>query len=467
MPTMNLGLAFVDSIAASPAMRLNLNTTTWNVRDASRLDDPPPIRRSLTSTMMADGATPAASAYDNRTIHLVLQLPTTFSLDQRSNALQTLMTELDRETNILMYQPGTAAPMFFRTFRGAPDQVDFDPHLAEATVTLLAEPFAYGLELTLSPVTVTNNPAAGSNGMFLDVTSPLGDVETPVQLVVSTGVVATGRRVSAFATRRRGTVSAAPLVLQIESMTQGTDTTVQANSASMSGAGSNFSRTTFATVTALTRRATSSKFPASAATDNRGTYRVLLRGRQNTAGDSIDVRLVWGSVDAPITNSVATFQGGDTNLKYIDLGLVQIPGGYDPNVRGSGVEVSTEGIYVGVDLRRTTGSGTFDLDCLIFLPADDRQLFVRWPAAATGVTDFVIEGGVRPAVYARNGSAQVVTSAPVELSGGGLMISPGRTTRIFMALDVGTNVGGTGDAIANTVTVTPSYFPRYLRPATS
>jgi hypothetical protein len=466
VPDMNLRLQFVDSIAAAPTVRLNLNSTTWATLADTRFD-PPPLRRALNETLMADGATPAASAYGNRTIVLVLQLPQSLSYDQAANALQTLMMELDRESNLLMYQPGTAAPVFFRTYRTPPDSVDFDTISRQGTVSILAEPFGYGLEQTQSPVTVTNNPAAGSNGMFLDVTSPLGDVETPVQLVVSTGVVATGRRLSAFATRRRGTVASCPLVLQVEAMTQSTDTTVQANNASFSGAGSNFSRTTFATVAGLTRRATSSKFPASASVDNRGTYRVFLRGRQNTSGDSIDARLVWGSVDSVITNTYMTWVGGDTLLKYGDLGLVQIPGGYDPGFRTSGVEVSTEGIFIGVDLRRSSGSGTFDLDHLLFLPADDRQLFVKWPAAATGVTDFVLEGGVRPAVYARNASAQVVTAAPVELIGGGLMVSPGRTTRIFMALDVGPNTGGSGDAIANTVSVTPSYFPRYLRPATS
>jgi hypothetical protein len=58
------------------------------------------------------------------------------------------MRELDRPSNFLRYQAGTSAPVFFRTYRSGPDAIDFNPITREVTVTLLAEPFALGLEQT-------------------------------------------------------------------------------------------------------------------------------------------------------------------------------------------------------------------------------------------------------------------------------------------------------------------------------
>jgi hypothetical protein len=149
---------------------------------------------------------------------------------------------------------------------------------------------------------------------------------------------------------------------------------------------------------------------------------------------------------------------------------VQIPSGYDPVERG-GVELATEGVFLALDTGRTSGSGTLDIDYLFFLPADDRAMFVDWPASAT-VTDFVVVGGPSPRVYARNASGQVTSTLAPEIAGIGLMITPGVTNRVIFHRDVGTSTSatGAGDSVSATTTLTPSYFPRYVggfRPATT
>jgi hypothetical protein len=475
-------LAFVDSIAASPTVRLNLCNGTegpWNLRGESRFD-PPPLRRAIPASLLADGATPTSAAYDNRTLLLKWQLLTNgawMDADPAAAQLQLLMRELDRPTNILRLVAGTAAPVFFRTYRSGPDAVEFDPGNREVTVALLAEPFALGLEEVLTGTVVTNNPAAGSNGLFLDITAPKGDVETPLFLTVSNGVVGTGRRRSAFAVRRRGTPSATPLFQQAESLTLATNVTLPGADATMSGAGSNYARIAYTTTSALTQRlSTPTRFPTSASVDARGTYRVFARVRQNTTTDVHTMRIRWGGADVQITNDTVTLPA-DTGpsaptIKMIDLGLVQMPAGYDPVERGlSGTEVATEGIFVALDAGRTAGAGTLDVDYLMFLPVDDRALFVDWPATAT-VTDFVVSGGPSPRVYARNASAQVTSTQAVEVAGIGLMITPNVTNRLFFHRDVGTStaVTGAGDSVTATTTLTPSYYPRYLgpfRPATT
>jgi hypothetical protein len=249
-------------------------------------------------------------------------------------------------------------------------------------------------------------------------------------------------------------------------MTQGTDTSVHANNASFSGAGSNWSRTTFATVASAVQRLSMAAWPSSASVDARGTYRVFLRNSHTVAGDSIDVQLQWGITSSVIFNDVVRLSA-NTNLQYTDLGLVQIPAGFDPVYDGpSGVELPVSGAFFAVSARRNSGSGNLDMDCLLFVPADDRLQFVKWPASAGGTDIFILEGGPRPSAYCTSAAGNLLSTQPIELVGGGLMLTPGRTNRLFFVRDLGTGVAaaGTGDSLTATTTITPSYFPRYLLP---
>jgi hypothetical protein len=461
-------LAFVDSISATATVRLDMSGTTrgpFNLRDGTRFD-PPPLKRSIPSSLLADGGVPTSASYDNRTCVLQLQPMSNgkfMAADAAAAQMQLLYRELDRPSNFLRYQAGTSAPVFFRTYRSGPDAVDFSPISKEVTVTLLAEPFAYGLEETQSGTAVLNNP---TTGMFLDITSPKGDVDTPLFLNLTGTLGVTGRLVSGLAMRRRGTPSATPFLLQAESMTQGTDTTTQANSASFSGAGNNSSRTTFATVPTSTTRLSTAAFPGSASVDARGTSRVFLRYRKTVAGDTITVQLVWGNSTSAILNDVITLPG-NTAIQYADLGLVQIPAGYDPVYDGlTGVEIPASGAYVSVSAKRGAGTGNLDMDCLLFMPADDRLELVKWPASAGGTDIFVLEGGPRPGAYQTTSGGNLISNQPIEIAGGGLMLTPGRTNRLFFARDLGTGVAaaGTSDDLTASTTITPFYYPRYLAP---
>lgn len=471
MPSSSYDVAFVDSIVANPTIRLDLHTQSggWECLADGTEFPPPPLDRVMVQSMLADGAPVPWDAYRNRSITLALELPQDLDPDAAATLMQALMREIDRPGgNFLRYRTDTTMPVFFRTFRSGPDAIDWNPFTRRASVTLLAKPFAFGLEETQGPFTVTNNPAAGTNGQYFDITSPKGDVETPLTLTIGNGLGATGRLRSALSIRRRGTVANTPLVLQAEAMTQGADTSIQANSASFSGSGSNWSRCTFATLTSGQRRIyTSTTFPT-ASVDARGEYRVYIRGRQTVASDSIDVRLQYGDANAVKYGPIVRWPG-NTGIQYIDLGVVlQIPVGYDPVYDNeTGVEIAPEGTYLDLYVRRNSGSGNFDMDLLLFLPADDGLEHIKWPTIQPFSSDtYVATGGEAPQAYLLTNSGTIRSVETIEISGGGLFITPGRTNRVFFARDVGTGTAaaGGGDSLTATNTITASYMPRYLSP---
>src|SRR5262245_21725753 len=212
--------------------------------------------------MLADGALIPAASYGNRQIRFAVKIRNAVNItdDAAASYVQALARELDRKNNILKWQPGGSFPVFFRTFRADMDAIYWDPNDKTINVTIPAEPFAIGLKETVTPATVSNDPAAVSNGCYFEVTGVKDDVETPPILKRPTTTV---DEQSILAVRRHGTPSSTPFLLQTESLSQSTDTNTQANNAIFSGSGNNSSRTTFATTTALSLQLSVSKTPGS------------------------------------------------------------------------------------------------------------------------------------------------------------------------------------------------------------
>lgn len=464
-------LQFVSAIASSPTVRLDVNDdVNWGLDYNGTDFSPPPLQRAYARTLLVDGARVPAAAYDNRTLRLRLELRDS-SVENVAARIQTLMRELNRDNNILKWQPGTTAPVFFRTLRTAPDRIGEVPGSGTYKtfdVAIPAEPFALGLKETVTPITVSNDPAAASNGCFFDITSVKGDVETPLILKLTT----TGRgQQSLFAVRRRGTPSAAPGFLQAEAMTNGTDTTVQANDADMSGAGNNFKRTTFATPGWAIRLSIGEPWPSSASVDNRGRYRVFARVRKNTSGDVMQARLTYGpfaGADPLVTNTAVTIDTAETSPVTVDLGMITIPVGADPVYDGySNTEISARGIYIALEATRTSGSGTLDWDFVSFVPADDRLCIAEWNHSDTAADRLILDGS-HDTVYAIiNSSGELVSRVPGSVDGGFPMISPGQTNRIYYLNEVAP--GEAEPVFPTTWSFEPFYFPRYLhvRPATT
>jgi hypothetical protein len=96
-----------------------------------------------------------------------------------------------RRTNWLLFQfSAFSQPVWFKTYRTAPDALDFEQvddtddassNLWGLGVQLAAEPFAYGERVTLPTLTVTNDPAAATNPCMAVLPEILGDAPAPAR----------------------------------------------------------------------------------------------------------------------------------------------------------------------------------------------------------------------------------------------------------------------------------------------
>jgi hypothetical protein len=299
----------------------------------------------------------------------------------------------------------------------------------------------------------------GDGGSLFDITGIRGDVETPLMLRRS--VVNLGDE-SVFAVRRRGTPANAPWLLQAEAMTMGNDTTTQTNSATFSGAGNNYTRTTFSGSPGMTDRVTASPFPTAPSVDNRGTYRVFARLRKNGTSGPVNVRLRYGGASAIVDNDTLTVTW--TSPAMADLGLLSIPVGADPVHDGvSGAEIPARGLYVTLQAERTSGTDTLDVDYLLFVPADDRLAIVRW-SDNPGTADQMVVDGVHDLTFGyQTSTGSVVSMTPGYHVGDLPMVSPAATNRIYHINEVAP--GEAEPTWPTTITFTLWYWPRYLRVA--
>lgn len=307
--------------------------------------------------------------------------------------------------------------------------------------------------------TVGNDPAASTNGCYFDIASVQGDVETPAIIKFRASHL-TGKGPTALAGRRRGTPASMPFVFQAESAAMGTDTSVQANDAAMSGASNNYIRTTFATATAMTTRATFT-IPPISGVDARGTYRVFARYRKGTAADVITMR--WTTTGPTVTTAAGT-----TNRRWIDLSgvdnLLQLPVGPDPEWQGySGVALPVGETSFALQAARVSGSGNLDIDCVLLMPADDWLMISDLAQAG----DQVVLDAVRQAVTARTSGGITAYSTATGHAGGWPMLAPNQTNRLAVLLNAAST--SANDTIGDTFGVAVEYYPRYLylRPAAS
>lgn len=450
---------FVDSIAASPTVRLDLNDgATWTVDKDSNLS-PPPLRRSLASTLMRDGEPPSAAAFGNRTLSLVLDLQTA-TQDASWTATQNLWRELNRPTNILKVQLGTV-PVFFRTYR-APDvtlemlagRVEYQ----RIAVEIPAEPFGLGLREDIPFFTLGTHPAS-SDPTFKDLSSIKGDVETPLFARMSPGLGASADAFGTAVMARRALLGSPAFTPQEQAETYDSaiDTTTVAD-ATMSGG--NVARTSFATDATYVRRIFKTISDASL-----GTYRVFARVRRSAAATTVTAGLAVadGSGANQLVLPARTTISGSQLTQIVDLGLVEL-GPSTPASPGYSSTPSEVTATLGIHASRDAGAGTIDWDWVGVIPADEQMFLLKW-AVPLPAHSLVLDGPNRT-VYGHTGDPLAGTGGSLSYCGISWMgdmpsLIPGVTNRFYLAAVILAN--GVAEDLANDqLLFTCSYWPRYL-----
>lgn len=461
-------IRFVDSIASTPTTRLDLNDeVSWWVKSFSA--PPPRLRRSMASNAMRDGINVGSSSYDARTLTIELECRKS-TQDLAATEIQKLWRELDRSSNVIQYQPNTLTkPVFFRTYRSDTSQladVMAQQAMRTFTIEVLAEPFALGLRETGS-VVINNDPAAGSNGLFADITGILGDVAAPLVAWWSTTTIYA--QLSVVSTSG----SALPLQWsQAESMTLGTNTTNPggAADAAMSGSGStNYVTTSFGTATMTNR--------LSWTVTRNGTYRALAIFRRSDTSSVMSARTMVitgaGSAYGPTVTVPPV-----ANRFVMDLGLVTLESGSSFGRVGYGPDNSTTSKILNIQASRESGTGTLSWDAVVLLPVADFPEIRNVTSAdinGYGGSPLVVDGLLgQVSVWSGAGDPSAGTTTlgaasgtTVSLVGGFPAVLPNATNRMYM-LHTGT-VGAGSHAKATAITVNYAYWPRYLfvRPVSS
>lgn len=458
---------FVDSIAASPSVLLDINAAPYYV-DIQNVDlSPAEYDKSWADNSLADGSRLAWEKATNRTLKIPIHIMTS-TVPAQETAINNLGLQLSKN-GILKVQYGST-PIYFRTFGNPKYGMKVRRALKDSTtitLEIVAEPFGYGprVECIGSPFTLSNDPSIATGCKF-DITGVLGDASTPLLLVATSTGANNGllNRQSHIGTRRRGTPSNIDCVVQGEAMTLGTNASVVGSDAAMSG-GSKL-RITPGTATMVLRA--SDTFPANGTpgVDNRGEYKVYARVAKTVAGDTWDVQLQYGQSSTAILaqNDIQRCPAGVNGPFFLDLGKVPVPLGPDPFTHGfSGVQTKALAAFIGLYAARVSGSGSLDVDYLYFVPADDQTLIVKFPNtdvvyAIDGTTDAggSVYGFTYPAMD------EVITVNPMpQIVGGGAFpeILPGVTNRIYWLRNV--DPTGIVDPVANTTTVRAFYWPRY------
>lgn len=446
-------LRFVDGISASPTAALDLNDLSiWTMEKGTSFP-PPPLKRTLTSSLLRDGETPGSDAYGNREITLVLGLRGV-TADAAATQLQKLQRELDRQTNLLQYTPlNTTQTVFFRTFRSAPESIQWDPARRVVQVTILAEPFALGVREDISPFTVTN----ATTGLKIDLTGIKGDVETPLYMEYEEA--ASGLNRSAYAIGiRPGAAPYPTYMVATNTQTVLADTSMVADAGASQGTKS---RTTFTTTPGNADRL-SGYFPSSTASAaNWGAYRVWARAQLTVGTDTVLMGARIMGTSGPSQVKLKNMSG----WQMVDLGVFDNTFGL-PTVGGyhNASFTMDQAPQWSVDAYRSAGSGSLDIDHFVLVPADYR--YATWTSFGTVsvATRKGIVDGPSDAVYV--GSALTAgslfrTTYTTSISGALPMVPPGDSRMVVVEAKKGSAVPQP-HLLTDSSVWTIRYWPRYL-----
>jgi hypothetical protein len=295
----------------------------------------------------------------------------------------------------------------------------------------------------------------------------LGDTPTPAWIALKHG--GGTERLVTITSRSRGNPAALEWAQQAEDAFQGTDTSVQANDAAMSGAGSNFSRITFATDNTLgpirLQWTNTSGFATGVFMDpdeGRGTYRVFVRLRRNggASTDDFEVRgMVLEQFGSTQAGEVVTITNLSTSPILVDLGQFEI-GPSKPLYRGyeSFIPMQIGDYELHLQARRTSGTGSLDVDYAICLPVDESYAQLDHSSV---LEDMVLDGPNDESFFSDEPAFDVASLYVPERIGRAPLLVPNQDNRLYFTITDATSPHPFSP-LTYQVGVDVIYWPRYL-----
>lgn len=459
-------VAFVNFPAVSPTIVYDLHTPTSRQVRVEGFTLGAPVWEAAPESV--------AGQYGYRTVSFDVLLSGTYA--NVATAMQAIARELLAERNWLLVQPDTSRKQFFlRTYRTQQEAVEWRDAGANKwvlPVTLAAEPFLYGDPITLGPVTITNNPAAGTNPMWYKFAAVLGDAPAPLTARMSLGNTA-ATRVSpllSVAALDSGQNPTGPVVWQASAFSLGTDASVVTGDAAMS-AGSRVA-VSFASNAGLVGRVSG----VAPSVPPVGTHKVLLRVRKSAAASAFQIRLAQLLAGTTYYRApVVTYAAGTNTplVTWLDLGEFTFPFGMqDPEVTDASLAAPPT---VALDVARVAGTGTLDLDAFLLVPVDTAVTeAVRTTAfnlLYSGATETASLDAERRRFTLYDAAGNAMAQIPPQISGGYPQLVPGATNVLHLVRQtLNADVADTAaDSITATEGVSFYYIPRYLhmRPDTT
>jgi hypothetical protein len=478
-------IQFVDSIAASPTVLLDLDDgNPFNIQAGSAVS-PPTLRRTTAQGIRQDGDIEVATSYDGRDIPLNLGIAEV-AAETQATAIQKLARILDRQDGAwLKWQDeGMNKPRFYRTRRASFDVID---EVLDATpnralrITLSADPFGYGLPVS-NTFTITNDPTTGTNKMLAAMPTILGDVPTPLNLSfpIADGVFKT--RVASLIDYA-GASLPAPYYKSLASGTINSSPPAGwtvADAADVTMVGGNRRRFTKTSGTALCR-------PTAAVVQQwaslpPGDYRVMVRTGAAPAGTELLFFNKPPSTGSELIYSEAVgkavISAASAGKDWFDLGVVAMPGGAPLTDVAFGNPGATGPALWNVAVFSSVASMTVDLDAIVLIPAgrpatSARHGSVTFPSTyGTRVVTWDGQNYYRIANGISTFTAGVTSVVPAsEVTGGNPLVGPGATNflHFFMTVADPSAASRFSDDKSLTTIVSWSYNPRYLynRPDTT
>lgn len=386
-----------------------------------------------------------------------------------------------RDNCWLMFQlSSTTQPAWFKLYRPQPGDLSFDGLDLDRTkntwgwqISLPAEPFAYGARVTLGPVTINNNPAAGTNPCSYVFPAIKGDAPAPLTAQIYPGAETCSNALLGVAPLPSSW--AGPYVWQSSAFGPGVDTSATETTDSTFSA-SNYRSISFSTSQALVPRL-SGVVPAM---PPRGRYRLLARVARSDTSSAFTVQgAIKQQTGGTVAGSIQTVSGPSTAATWatlVDLGSFAFPAGGDlptlPTLSGSSVPAELE-FRAG----RTSGTGSLRVDYFLLIPEmvnGEAARNLRIDNSANGFwgspwDSLVVDGDSDRTAWLYI-SSEAFFAAPA-LSGGFPVVTPGFTNvlhfipHIDPTAIVNGGLGGTlnnADSISATTQVTLSYHPRWL-----